>query len=459
MTKIILKILHFITNYLNKLINHLNKQEKPLTKIISTQYDKLGNYFVFIIKNEHLLGNFEVLPHIFNILKNNESFINFGQYKVIIISAIINGQETSFHHNILINNNTTYQEYFNKVKDYINEIYGEYGYNIDVIPLFKVTVFNMDKIRNQNIKITKSTVKKTFGNFGKQIRSYSTNTNLGNGNYRNIIKPISKSNLNPIQNDFITIDIETVKNMEGNQIPICITTSNNNDNRIFINHLDKDVLWNDFFTYLINNNNLTINYIFVHNLGSFDGYFIYKALSIKYKPEQVNTIIDHHNKFISITLKLEDRKFIWLDSYRIFPISLNQLCQVFEVPGKISEYNNKFNDINLFNDKEMLQQFKDYALQDSISLYQALIKAQDYYLSNYLVDITTIVSTSSLSLKIFRSNFLKVNIPILKGMQDSFIRKSYYGGHTDIYEAYLKNGYYYDINSLYPFAMLKDIPF
>ena len=49
-------------------------------------------------------------------------------------------------------------------------------------------------------------------------------------------------------------------------------------------------------------------------------------------------------------------------------------------------------------------------------------------------------------------------IPILKGINDLFIRQSYYGGHTDIYEGYLKKGHYYDINSLYPDAMLKPMP-
>lgn len=255
------------------------------------------------------------------------------------------------------------------------------------------------------------------------------------------------------------MDIETIKLDNGNQQPICITISNNNnENKLIINQLE-DNLWTDFWEYLISNSKLKTNYIFVHNLGSFDGFFIYKALSLKYKPEQVNTIIDHHNKFIQITLKLKDKKFIWLDSYRIFPISLNELCKVFEVKGKISEYNIEYNSLNLFSDKRMLQEFRTYALQDSICLYQALVKAQDYYLNNYNVDITTIVSTSSLSLKIFRTNFQKVNIPILKGSQDQFIRKSYFGDHTDIYEGYLEKGYYYDVNSLYPFCMFKPIPF
>jgi hypothetical protein len=53
---------------------------------------------------------------------------------------------------------------------------------------------------------------------------------------------------------------------------------------------------------------------------------------------------------------------------------------------------------------------KKYALQDSIALFKALKVAQNIYLKDYNVNITSILSTSSLSLKIFRLNFLKYNI-------------------------------------------------
>jgi hypothetical protein len=42
---------------------------------------------------------------------------------------------------------------------------------------------------------------------------------------------------------------------------------------------------------------------------------------------------------------------------------------------------------------------------------------------------------------------------------DSFIRKSYRGGVVDVYKPYLENGYYYDVNSLYPYIMsISDMP-
>ena len=47
----------------------------------------------------------------------------------------------------------------------------------------------------------------------------------------------------------------------------------------------------------------------------------------------------------------------------------------------------------------------------------------------------------------------------MKSSQDIFIRDSYYGGAMDYYKAYGENLRYYDVNSLYPFVMKKDMPF
>ena len=91
----------------------------------------------------------------------------------------------------------------------------------------------------------------------------------------------------------------------------------------------------------MNFSGIGINYIFVHNLGSFDGYFIFKAISQLYRPSQIKTMIDHHNRFIKISLKLEEhnKEFVWLYSYRIFHVSLQDLCKQFNVEGKLNDYN------------------------------------------------------------------------------------------------------------------------
>lgn len=158
---------------------------------------------------------------------------------------------------------------------------------------------------------------------------------------------------------------------------------------------------------------------------------------------------------------------------------MNKLCQLFIGANvhKTSEYKQEFNSPSLFNKPELLEEFKEYAIQDSVILHQAVYNATMQYINRYKTNISTCVSTSSLSLKIFRNTFMVtnptpeepglvindkdsngVNIPILNRKLDHFIRTGYYGGATDYYQAYAEKVYHYDINSLYPAAMLNVMP-
>jgi len=60
-------------------------------------------------------------------------------------------------------------------------------------------------------------------------------------------------------------------------------------------------------------------------------------------------------------------------------------------------------------------------------LFNSLVKAQKEFIKLHNVDITSVVSISSLAMKIFRINYLEVDIPILNINEDNFIRKGYYG--------------------------------
>lgn len=112
----------------------------------------------------------------------------------------------------------------------------------------------------------------------------------------------------------------------------------------------------------------------------------------------------------------------------------------------------------MFNNDKLLDEFIKYSLQDSLVLYESIKNAAIKYFLTYKIDISSILSTSSLSMKIFRTSFLDNDIPVLKKSHDSYIRNSYIGGATDYYKLYGENLHYYDVNSLYPFAMLKPMP-
>jgi hypothetical protein len=295
----------------------------------------------------------------------------------------------------------------------------------------------------------------------------------GYRSYSTLVPKIKNNNItiSPIKvdssiNNLATMDIETM-DINGLQTPVAISTCNGfmkSNSKLFIidsvliktnTELAVNNLWKQYFDYILKTGN---ELIFAHNLGSFDGYFLYKALIKNFDPIIIECLIDESKSFISISLNINNNKIIWKDSIRIFPMSLNNLCKLFGVEGKLIPYNLKFNSIELFQSPKILGLFKKYALQDSVALYNALKIAQSIYYNNYNIIITTIYSSPTLSLKIFRSKFLSLSIPILFKNIDEFVRCGYYGGGTDYYKAFETNMKYYDVNSLYPQAMKKPMP-
>jgi hypothetical protein len=67
------------------------------------------------------------------------------------------------------------------------------------------------------------------------------------------------------------------------------------------------------------------------------------------------------------------------------------------------------------------------------------------------------ITLASLSLALFKNKYLKYNIEYEPTYTDLF-RKSYYGGRTEVFKIGKCNANYYDINSMYPFCMLKNFP-
>jgi DNA polymerase type B, organellar and viral len=452
--------------------------EAPKTLLISKPVNEVSVYFheydnglrclnLHII-NPDLYSSKELLEGIFNAVTTHTALINFGVYKSIILNAVmikeitvtIGSLEYNLHHNVLITPSTSFNEYYNEVGEIVNNKL-EHGYSVEVVEYYKVKVWNLDLMKNSKI---------TLHNKGRidflGYRSFSTSSCLlKKGNIS-----ISPINVDKSTNNFATIDIETM-DINGIQTPVAISTCNgimkNNSKVFIIDHLllsttEGDVttavtnLWKEYFDYLIKSGN---NLIFAHNLGSFDGYFLYKGLMSCYHPDNVTSIIDDSNTFISITCNALGDLIEFKDSLRIFPISLNKLCEMFGVEGKSTSYNSMFKNLELLKKPQILEEFIKYSLQDAKSLFEALFNAQKLYYTKFGVDIESVYSTATLSLKIYRTKFQDDPIYILSSKIDLFIRQGYYGGSTDVYKAYGKSLYYYDVNSLYPYAMLNPMPY
>ena len=202
----------------------------------------------------------------------------------------------------------------------------------------------------------------------------------------NVIGPLKNKKLYEMDELklFSTMDIETIslKNFDNMQIPIVITSySNPFINKIFIinnikleiailnndlNNIEKLVnnLWKEYIDY-ISNTPKNFETIFAHNLGSFDGLFLYKGLLKNLDITNISSIIDDKNDFISISYKFDKINITWKDSYRIFPVSLDGLYKSFNIVGKTDKYNPAFNDLSIFSNKDLYNNFIEYSLQDS----------------------------------------------------------------------------------------------
>ena len=204
----------------------------------------------------------------------------------------------------------------------------------------------------------------------------------------NCITPTTKKDLR--KKLFYTMDIETISMDNGVQIPVMLTLAGRNiekyflaDHQLLQHNPDAAVakLWSEFYEYLANISHACGSFtIYIHNLGGFDGIFIYKYLASV--SNDVDAIIDSSNKFITISGSIFTNGSIhgkvnleFKDSYRVFPVSLQDLCGIFNTQGKTNAYKDEYNKITLFNNELLLQEFISYGLQDSISLYNALTKA------------------------------------------------------------------------------------
>lgn len=253
LNKILRDLLELLIILLNKMYN--NTLNTKGMKIVKVEHHTKGRFKTFTIINPGLKEGKELLQAIFITLTNDSRFIDFGYNKIIILSAVINGHEYSYHHNVLIDNLTSFQTYWNSVKNSIKEKFGE-GYGVSVISLFKVKVWNGDELKNKHVKITSKAIggeiiKKTllssniltyfYGgykiatfnyniineilkNYGlRAISTYSSKVN------KPTIKPYSEKRIERLSKNIIgnlaASDLETME-IDGIQIPVLITYVN-----------------------------------------------------------------------------------------------------------------------------------------------------------------------------------------------------------------------------------------
>jgi DNA polymerase type B, organellar and viral len=131
---------------------------------------------------------------------------------------------------------------------------------------------------------------------------------------------------------------------------------------------------------------------------------------------------------------------------------------------KREEYFNKYlnlpNRINWNLKNEVLR----YNSSELKGLLEALLKFNYNLYNTYSLNITNFVTLPQLALAIKNISFKNISsdsnneIKLIKGTLEERLRKGYHGGNVHVYVNEILNGYYYDMVSQYPKAMLQDMP-
>lgn len=192
-------------------------------------------------------------------------------------------------------------------------------------------------------------------------------------------------------------------------------------------------------------------YIYVHNLGNFDGYLLFNVISILF--DDFKFLIDESNTFIEFRFA----NIIMKDSYRILPASLDKLTVLVPNCNRKLKFNHSLVTYDMVvSDCSFIV---DYLNNDVHILYVIITYYAKYLNETYHINFFKIYSASNLAFTIFRTNYYKYeNISIMTLSMYPTIKQSYYGGNFISTANYGNNLYYYDVNSLYPYAMLNDMP-
>lgn len=147
-------------------------------------------------------------------------------------------------------------------------------------------------------------------------------------------------------------------------------------------------------------------------------------------------------------LLIRKKTITFRDSSAMLPFSLASLTENFKVEHKKKDID--FETLVVLNDEH-----REYLEYDCWGLYEVIEK---YFNWDLIRQAGPAFTVASQSLRVFRT-FLKKEISSLTQDTDAFVRRSYFGGRTEIFKPFFQQNTdtgllkSYDVNSLYPYIM------
>lgn len=205
-----------------------------------------------------------------------------------------------------------------------------------------------------------------------------------------------------------------------------------------INHFLDHTLTKNFRSYVI----------YAHNGGKFDFLFLFEEL--KRRNRQVKLCMQGA-RIVQIKVQVSDRWITFRDSFSILPYALQYLSDSFRPDHA------KFTGTINFETEIVSKDNADhrrYLEHDCKSLYEIIEK---YMEMPFIRDVGLKLTQASTALAAFRTTMRK-DIIVSSMRTQNFVRKAYAGGRCEIFRQTLTDGACYDVNSLYPHAMLQPMP-
>jgi hypothetical protein len=134
LNQLIIRVLDFLNNRIQHKLSVLLVVE-PL-KLIDKQYDKVSKFTLFTFGNNKLLDHKYLFAALFSGLIAQEEFKKIGK-KILIVSISNEDKTFHIHKNIIIDENTTVNNYLDKIKNSIQVFY-EAGYPLTSFNILQI---------------------------------------------------------------------------------------------------------------------------------------------------------------------------------------------------------------------------------------------------------------------------------------------------------------------------------
>jgi hypothetical protein len=180
---------------------------------------------------------------------------------------------------------------------------------------------------------------------------------------------------------------------------------------------------------------------FAHFGGRFDVHFLFDWLRAN-APDIPIEINCAGSCVIAMTVRIGENRFRFCDSYRLLQKGLKTLTHDFDVEHK---------KLDLEEAYQSWEQMLEYNEHDCRGLYEVLSQFFDVF------DITS-ETVASHAMRVLRSRYLSRTMFGLSEEIEAMVRSGYFGGRCEIFRYDSRELYKYDVNSLFPAAMLGPVP-